>query len=76
VPILIKTVVYASGYSRDLFIEWGITLCFILQKYNVSVLQDSSGPGWGPAVDYYERSNKHSDSIKDSKFLDHESGSF
>jgi len=40
------------------------------------MLQDSSGPGWDPAVDCYERSNKRSDSIKDSKFLDYLSGSF
>jgi len=40
------------------------------------MLQDSSGPGWGSTVDCYEWSNKCSDSLKDSKFLDHLSGSF
>jgi hypothetical protein len=78
VPIVIKTVsVYNStDNSRDLFVEWGITLCFILQKSNVRGLQDSSGPEQGPVVGCYEQNNKRSESIKDSKFLYQLIGSF
>jgi hypothetical protein len=51
-------------------------ITFYIAEIHVSVLQDSSDPGWGPTVGCYERSNKHSHSIKDSKFLDQLSDSF
>jgi hypothetical protein len=50
----------------------GDNITLYLTEIHVSMLQDSSGP----AVGYYEWSNKHSCSIKDRKFLCQLSGSF
>jgi hypothetical protein len=58
-----------------IFRMWdNITLYLV--EIHLSILQDSSGPGWGPAVGCYEWSNINSYSIKDIKFLDQLSGSF